>query len=59
MKKRLYRRKPGEFEIRILRNGRVVFVSPDETLMDVAEALDERNPAVATRREAKNHARAE
>ena len=40
MKKKLYRRKPGDFEIRILSDGRVVMVAPDETLLEIARVLD-------------------
>jgi hypothetical protein len=35
-----YKRKPGEFEIRILPDGRVLIPAPDETLLDVARALN-------------------
>ena len=40
MKKKLYKRKPGDFEIRILSDGRVVMVAPDETLLEIARELD-------------------
>ena len=39
--KKPYQRKVGDFEIRILPDGRVVFVAPDEQLADVAEALQQ------------------
>lgn len=39
MKKRVYERKPGEMEIRVLSDGRVVFVAPDEKLINVAEEI--------------------
>lgn len=39
-KKDPYKRKPGEFEIRILSDGRVVIVAPDETLLEIAQVLD-------------------
>jgi hypothetical protein len=35
-----YKRKPGDFEIRILTNGKVVMITPDETLMEIARAVD-------------------
>ncbi len=35
-----YQRKIGEFEIRILPDGRLVFVAPDERLMEVAQELE-------------------
>ena len=40
MKKKSYKRKPGEHEIRILSDGRVVMVAPDQTLMEIAQQLD-------------------
>jgi hypothetical protein len=35
-----YKRKPGEFEIRILPDGRVLMPAPDEALLEVARILD-------------------
>jgi hypothetical protein len=32
MKKKYYKRQPGDFEIRILRDGRMIFVSPDDAI---------------------------
>ena len=40
MKKKSYKRKPGDHEIRILSDGRVVMVGPDEKLMEIAQELD-------------------
>lgn len=40
MNKEPYKRKPGEFEIRILSDGRVVFISPDEKIMEIAQIID-------------------
>lgn len=40
MTQKPYQRNAGEFEIRILPDGRVVMVAPDQTLMEVAQALD-------------------
>jgi hypothetical protein len=51
MKQEPYKRRPGDFEIRILRDGRLVFLSPDESLMDVAQVLDETNEALQMRKE--------
>lgn len=34
-----YQRKTGDFEIRILPDGRIVFVAPDEALMELAQVL--------------------
>ena len=39
MKKTPYKRKPGDFEIRILKNGKVVMVAPDETLLEIAQRV--------------------
>ena len=37
-------REPGDKEIRILKDGRVVFIAPDKDIVDVAECLkEERN----------------
>ncbi len=35
-----YKRKQGDFELRILSDGRLVMVAPDETLMEIAKAFD-------------------
>jgi hypothetical protein len=40
MKNKPYKRKPGDFEIRILKNGRVVMITPDEALLEVAEIIE-------------------
>jgi hypothetical protein len=40
MKNKPYKRKPGDFEIRILKNGRVVMITPDETLLEVAQIVE-------------------
>ncbi|MGD0596795.1 MAG: hypothetical protein ABSA64_04640 [Sedimentisphaerales bacterium] len=34
-----YKQKPGEFEIRILPDGRVLMPAPDEAMLDVSRAL--------------------
>ena len=51
MKPKPYKRRPGDFEIRILLDGRLIFVSPDESLMDVAQILDETDEALQRRKE--------
>ncbi len=43
MKNRPYKRKPGDFEIRILNDGKVVMIAPDESLIEVAQAVDPNN----------------
>ena len=40
MKNKPYKRKPGDFEIRILKNGQVVMITPDETLLEVAQIVE-------------------
>ena len=35
-----YQKQPGDFEIRFLKDGRVVFVGPDQELLDLANHLD-------------------
>lgn len=36
-----YKRKQGEFELRVLKDGRVVMIAPDEALLEIAAALAE------------------
>ena len=43
MKKKPYKRRPGDFEIRILNNGKVVMIAPDESLIEVAQIVDPNN----------------
>ncbi len=40
MNNKSYKRKPGDFEIRILSDGKVVMIAPDESLIEVAQAVD-------------------
>lgn len=35
-----YKRKQGDFELRILSDGRLVMVAPDELLLEIAKAFD-------------------
>jgi hypothetical protein len=44
--KKPYQRQVGDFEIRILPDGRVVFVAPDGELAEVAEALEQPDTTV-------------
>lgn len=57
MKKMPYKRKPGDFEIRILKNGKVVMVAPDETLVEIAQVVDPKHCAAPTKMETKENAR--
>ncbi|MFH1370685.1 MAG: hypothetical protein ABII09_05295 [Planctomycetota bacterium] len=40
MKKKPYRRKCGDFEIRVLNDGRIVMLAPNDELMEIARVLD-------------------
>ena len=46
MKKKSYKRKPGDFEIRILKDGKVIMIAPDETLMEIAHIVDSNNHVI-------------
>ena len=50
-----YQRKVGDFEIRILPDGRVVFVAPDGELAEVAEALEQPETTVVQVQENQNN----
>ena len=49
------KRKPGESELRILRDGRIVLVAADEAVLDVGEAIDPEHPFMRDRKEARDH----
>lgn len=38
-----YKPKPGDMEIRILKDGKVMMVVPDEELMEIARGMDPTN----------------
>jgi len=57
MKNKPYKRKPGDFEIRILKNGRVVMITPDETLLEVAQAVDPNSSVLPPKMETKENVR--
>ncbi len=40
MTKRPYKRRPGDLEIRLLKDGRLVFIGPDQALIDMAQGLE-------------------
>lgn len=42
MRKKPYKRKPGDFEVRILRDGQVIMLVPDKKLLEVAAAIESR-----------------
>jgi hypothetical protein len=54
--KQHYQRKIGDFEIRILPDGRVVFVAPDEQLTEVAQALEQPDTTIVQVEENQNNA---
>ena len=47
MRKKRYRRKCGDFEVRVLADGRVIMLAPDEQLLQVAGTLDPHNKLLA------------
>ncbi len=46
MKKTPYKPEPGDMEIRILNNGKVMMVLPDQKLIEIAQSLDPDNSAL-------------
>ncbi|MCL5282198.1 MAG: hypothetical protein M1376_20095 [Planctomycetes bacterium] len=40
MSQKPYQREQGDFELRILKDGRLVMIAPDETLMEIAQAIE-------------------
>jgi hypothetical protein len=42
MSQRPHKRTQGEFELRVLKDGRLVMIAPDETLLEIGHTLDER-----------------
>lgn len=36
-----YKRAQGEFELRVLKDGRLVMIAPDETLFEIGQTLEE------------------
>ena len=44
MSKQPYKRQPGDYEIRLLNDGRMVLVGPDQTLLEIAKELSEPTP---------------
>ena len=59
MKKTPYKRKPGDFEIRILTSGKVVMVAPNETLVEIAQTVDPKHCATQYKTEAKKNVRSQ
>lgn len=59
MKNKPYKRKPGDFEIRILNNGKVVMMAPDEILVEIAQVVDPHHCVVSTKTEIKEDVRSQ
>jgi tRNA1(Val) A37 N6-methylase TrmN6 len=57
MSNKPYKPKPGDMEIRILNNGKVVMIIPDEELMQIARAIDPDNYALKSTTEIKKDVR--
>jgi hypothetical protein len=55
MKNRHYKRKPGDFEIRILNSGKVIMIIPDEALMEIARIVEPNNCALPPQMEKKDN----
>ena len=53
-----YKRKPGEFEIRILPDGRVVMPAPDEAMLELARLLGGRDEKLSCAIKVKKNGRA-
>ena len=56
MSKKPYKRKPGDFEVRILSDGRVVMVAPDEELIEIAREVDRGQTVSKPKTESKDDA---
>ncbi|MHB9070274.1 MAG: hypothetical protein ACYC54_07880 [Sedimentisphaerales bacterium] len=52
-----YMREPGDFEIRILKDGKVVMLAPDEALIEIAKLIEPNHYAIAAKKEAKENVR--
>ena len=44
----IYTKKPGDLEVRILKDGKIVFVAPDQEMLDVSEKLKDVSVAPQT-----------
>ena len=56
MRKKRYKRKCGDFEVRVLADGRVVMLAPDEELLRLAGTLDPGNELLPPFKEKKKNA---
>ena len=55
---RPYKRKPGEFEIRILPDGRVFMSAPDDALLEVARVINQAGAKSSSKERAKKNEQA-
>jgi len=55
MKKKPYKSKPGEFEIRILKKGSIVMIAPDEALLEVARSIGKKEKSNIERKQNGKH----
>ncbi len=59
MRNKPYKRRPGDYEIRILTDGRVIMIGPDDDMMEVARAIDPQNNTLSSVKENQAHVRAD
>lgn len=57
MKKKPYRRKCGDYEIRVLSDGRIIMLAPDDELMEIARVLDPNSELLPPKIKDKGYAR--
>lgn len=57
MRKQPRKRRPGEFELRVLPDGRIAMIAPDQALLDLAGELDPGNEALPPSKEKQKYAR--
>ncbi len=57
MKKKPYRRKCGDFEIRVLADGRLVMLAPDDELLAMGRELEPDSSLLPPAREDKRNGR--
>lgn len=53
--KKSYKRKPGDLEIRILKDGSVVSVSPDEKFLEIINEINNQSREMETNENAANN----
>ncbi len=51
-----YQRKQSEFELRVLKDGRLVVIAPDEALLEIAKAFEDPAAASGTSHPESQHA---